>query len=237
MTISLTVLMEEEALYDDLYTGNICTLLIETDNLVSIVNPGGAPDALIYNIKRLVKNIEEKIYVIITTFIPRYWSALSIICKSFPVNSIIVPKFRTYISHKLSRYLNKLNMDNIVEISDKLDIEHVTIMNISSQTYSELILIVDDSVMISTPSLWMLAQDCLNNILTRLGNFKFNYYIGGVPLLPDIIREHAIFIRRFFNKFERVYIGNIRTRSSRNILDKFPINIKILRTGLKLAVS
>ncbi len=237
MTISLTVLMEEETLYDDLYTGNICTLLVETENFSSIVNPGGTPRALAYNISKLIKNIEKKVNVIITTFIPRYWSALSVICKIFNIDKIIIPRPKTYISYRFLKYVDKIYRKNIIEVIDEFNINSLKILNVSSATYSELVLIFENSLMISTPSLWMILQGYANTMIINLELLKPRYYVGGVPLLPDIVRDHAIFIRRFFSNFDKVYIGNIRTKSSKNVLDRLPIDIKILRVGSRVTLS
>ena len=118
VTISLTVLMEEEATRVDLCTGNICTLLLENDENLTIINPGGSPTALSHNIN-LLTNIEDKrINIVLTSFIPRYWSSLLEIYKRFSINMVVIPEDNIYISYKLSRYLDKISARKVIKVKN-----------------------------------------------------------------------------------------------------------------------
>jgi len=235
VTISLTVLMEEETLYDDLRTGNVCTLLIELDNDIVIVNPGGTPSILEYNIKKLINTSEKNVKIIITTFIPRYWSALIVIHKFFNIDNVLIPQPCTYVSHRLIRYLSNIGVESIEYVSNSLIDNDICLINIKSSTYKELIITIKNTLLISTPGLWML-QNYNSDILRFLEYSRYDTYVGGVPLLPHLVRDHLIVIKRFFSKFRKLYIGNIRTASSRKVLDRLSVDVKVLRVGYKVHI-
>jgi len=237
VTISLTVLMEEEATRVDLCTGNICTLLLENDENLTIINPGGSPTALSHNIN-LLTNIEDKrINIVLTSFIPRYWSSLLEIYKRFSINMVVIPEDNIYISYKLSRYLDKISARKVIKVKNRWTIDNLTILRARSPTYSELIIIVDNRALISTPSLWMLLPyDHISHLIDIVSSYRLSTYVGGSPLLPDVVRDHDIFIRRFFTRFSRIFLGNIRTRSSVRVLDRYPLELKMLRAGSRFTV-
>ncbi len=238
MTISLTVLMEEEAINDKLRTGNVCTLAIKTDKHLTIINPGGKPTALTYNMSLLLNySSENPIRIIITTHIPRYWTSLKEICKIFNIDSIIIPR-SSRSSQRLTKYIEKILDKTDKKLKDSTLEEDIKIINIRSCTYSELIIIINGKIMISTPALWMLLPErYYQHVLEIIRRYKIHTYIGGFPLLPDIVKDHDIFIRKFLSNFRRIYLGNVRTRSSREALDRFPIEVRILRVGLEVQLD